>query len=79
MQELTDVSYNYANLHDSQADEIRKPFECSNNPPDCFGTIETDEKSRRFVLHLIPVPIEKGSKVELDGSMWPHERSVSTI
>ena len=79
MQELMAVSYNLANLRDNQGDEIRKPFECSNNPPDCFGTIETDEKSRKFVLHLIPVPIEKGSKVELDGSMWPYERPFSTI
>lgn len=76
MQELMDVSYNLANLRDNEGDEIRKPFECSNNPPDCFGTIETDEKSRRFVLHLIPVPIEKGSEVELDVSMRPVKRPV---
>ena len=76
MQELMDVSYNLANLRDNQADEIRKPVVRSNNPPGCFGTIEKDEKSRKFVLHLIPVPIEEGSEVELDVSMRPVKRPV---
>ena len=73
------ASCNCVNCHDSQADEIRKPFECQYDPYDHIETIGKLVRNQKFDLLSISVPIEEGSEVKLVSSRSPSETSISLM